>query len=79
MYDPAPIEYQTALKIKTDHGYTVDCYGDIDEESVVAMVFDDENYDGISDSSFKTWAEAVQEISDFAELRGLMLLELEAE
>ena len=79
MYDPSPIEYQTAIKIKTDHGYTVDCYGDIDEESVVTMVFDDENYDGISDSNFKTWSEAVQEISDFAELRGLILLELEAE
>jgi hypothetical protein len=79
MYDPAPIEYQTAIKIKTDHGYTVDCYGDIDDESVITMVFDDENFDGISDSNFKTWAEAVQEISDFAELRGLILLELEAE
>jgi len=65
-------------KIKTDYGYSVDCYGDISEESTISMVFDDENYDGISDSSFKTWTEAVKEISDYAELHELKLLELEA-
>ena len=66
-------------KIKTEHGYSVDCYGDMSEESTVSMVFDNENYDGISDSSFKTWSEAVKEISDYAELHELKLLELEAD
>ena len=66
-------------KIKTEHGYSVDCYGDMSEESTVSMVFDNENYDGISDSSFKTWSQAVKEISDYAELHELKLLELEAD
>ncbi len=71
--------YVEPVEIKTGHGYSVSCYGDISEESTVAMVFDDENYDGISDSSFKTWSEAVKEISDYAELHELKLLELEAD
>ncbi len=71
--------YVEPVEIKTGHGYSVNCYGDISEESTVAMVFDDENYDGISDSSFNTWSQAVKEISDYAELHELKLLELEAD
>lgn len=67
------------VEIKTDYGYSVSCYGSVSEEATIAMAFDDENYDGISDSSFKTWTEAVQEISDYAELHELKLLELEAD
>ena len=71
--------YVEPIEIKTDYGYSVDCYGDIDSDSVIVMAFDDENFDGISESSFDTWSEAVKECSDYAKSVGTTLVQLEAE
>ena len=57
----------------------VDCYGYLTPDSVIEMTFEDELFDGISESVFISWEAAVKECSEYAERVGTVLLQLEAE
>ena len=65
--------------IKTKYGYSVDCYGDIDETSTILMAFDDEGLDGPTASCFHSWESAVRELAAYAERNETRLIELESD
>ena len=65
--------------VPTEYGYSVHCYGRCDENTCVFMAFDDEWYDGHSESSFTNWEEAVAEISEYAHRNNTTLEQLEGD
>jgi hypothetical protein len=65
--------------IKTKYGYSVDCYGDCNEYAVLFMCFDDEIYDGHTESTFNNWRSAVLELSEYAHRNGTELVQLESD
>tara|TARA_R110001599_G_C11762755_1_gene610440 strand:- start:158 stop:364 length:207 start_codon:yes stop_codon:yes gene_type:complete len=67
------------MEIKTKYGYSVTCDGEISEDSTIFMCFDDEMFDGHTESTFKNWRAAVLEISEYAHNNGTELMQLEAD
>jgi hypothetical protein len=65
--------------IKTKYGYSVDCYGDCNEDAVIFMCFDDEVYDGHTESTFNNWRSAVKELAEYAHRNGTELVQLESD
>jgi len=65
--------------VPTEYGYSVPCYGSCTETATIFMCFDDEMYDGHSESSFTSWEEAVTEISDYAHRNNTTLEQLESD
>ena len=57
----------------------VDCYGYLTPDSVIQMTFENELFDGISESVFTSWEAAIKECSEYAQRAGTLLLQLEAE
>jgi len=64
------------ITIKTKYGYSVDCYGIIGPTSTIDFCCDDEESDGITESSFESWDDAVAELSDYAHAMGTELVQL---
>lgn len=67
------------ITIKTKYGYSVDCYGDCNEDAILSMFFDDERFDGHTESTFKNWRSAVKELAQYAHSNGTELVQLESE
>ena len=65
--------------IKTKYGYSVDCYGECNEYAILFMCFDDERFDGHTESNFKNWRSAVRELSEYAHRNGTELVQLESD
>jgi hypothetical protein len=65
--------------IKTEHGYSVECYGTCNEYATIEAVFDNEIFDSLIDGSFKNWREAVKEVADYAKRMGTELVQLESD
>tara|TARA_R110000744_G_scaffold210941_1_gene330062 strand:+ start:273 stop:512 length:240 start_codon:yes stop_codon:yes gene_type:complete len=65
--------------IKTKYGYSVECYGICNEYATIVMCFDDEDFDGITSSSFTNWRSAVLELSEYAHDNGTELVQLESD
>jgi hypothetical protein len=65
--------------IKTKYGYSVPCYGPIDDTMTLFLCFDNGLYDGCSTEGFETWKQAVSEIAEFAERNGIILEQLESD
>ena len=65
--------------IKTKYGYSVDCYGDCNEYATISMCFDDEMFDGYTDSTFNNWRSAVKELAEYAHRNGTELVQLESD
>ena len=65
--------------IKTKYGYSVDCYGTCNEYATLYMCFDDEMFDGYTDSTFTNWRSAVKELSEYAHRNGTELAQLESD
>ena len=65
--------------IKTKYGYSVDCYGECNEYATISMCFDDECFDGHTESTFKNWRSAVLELSEYAHRNGTELVQLESD
>lgn len=58
---------------------SVDCYGSINSDSVITMVFEHEVFDGVSESCFDNWHDAVKECSEYAKSVNTTLLQLESD
>ena len=50
----------------------VDCYGYLKPDSVIEMTFENELFDGISDTVFTSWEAAIKECSEYAERVGTL-------
>ena len=72
-------EEETMKTTITRNGQTVCCYGQWREDTNCACLFDDEEFDGIYADGAKSWAEAVEILTAYAERVGTVLVELQAD
>jgi hypothetical protein len=63
------------VTIKVKGFEPVNCYGSISEYAAIEGVFDDEEYDCITESCFKNWRAAVTELTAYAKRNGTTLIE----
>ena len=60
----------------TRNGQAVECFGQWQEDSNAAAVFDNEELDGIWADGADNWTEVVEELTAYAQRNGTTLIEL---